>query len=155
MSDSAERRRLPTIVARLIRLQRLARVGSPACDIRDYSPPSSPSESGGSPLSLLIIVIPMAAILYMTIVPQRKQRQRQADMLRKLDVGDEVMTTGGIVGVITFVEDDLFHLEVDTDVVIRIAKSAVARSTAEPDPAEKPASRSRRGAKVADEDEGE
>ena len=60
-------------------------------------------------------------------------------MLRKLDVGDEVITTGGIVGVITFVEDDLFHLEVDTDVVIRIAKSAVARSTAEPDPADKPA----------------
>lgn len=114
-------------------------------------------ESGGSPLSLLIIVIPMAAILYMTIVPQRKQRQRQADMLRKLDVGDEVITTGGIVGVITFVEDDLFHLEVDTDVVIRIARSAVARSTSEPDPADKTASRSRRGAKPkpAADDEGE
>ena len=112
-------------------------------------------EGGGSPLSLLIIVIPMAAILYMTIVPQRKQRQRQADMLRKLDVGDEVITTGGIVGVITFVEDDLFHLEVDTDVVIRIAKSAVARSTAEPDPTEKPASRSRRAARSTSQDEGE
>jgi preprotein translocase subunit YajC len=112
-------------------------------------------QEGGNPLSLLIIVIPMAAILYMTIVPQRKQRQRQADMLRKLDVGDEVITTGGIVGVITFVEDDLFHLEVDTDVVIRIAKSAVARSTTEPDPADKPAARSRRGAKAATEDEGE
>ena len=113
-------------------------------------------ENSGNPLSLLIIVIPMAAILYMTIVPQRKQRQRQADMLRKLDVGDEVITTGGIVGVITFVEDDLFHLEVDTDVVIRIAKSAVARTTAEPDPADKPAARSRRGAKAtSDEDESE
>lgn len=116
---------------------------------------------GGSILSLLIILIPMGAILYMTIIPQRKQRQKQADMLRKLDVGDEVITTGGIVGVITFVEDELFHLEVDNDVVIRIAKSSVARSTAEPDPAVKPASRSRRGATrgdaaddgVVDEDE--
>ncbi len=96
----------------------------------------------------------MAAILYMTIVPQRKQRQRQADMLRKLDVGDEVITTGGIIGVITFVEDDLFHLEVDNDVVIRIAKSAVARSTTEPDPADKPAKRTRRGA-AASSDDGE
>jgi preprotein translocase subunit YajC len=100
---------------------------------------------GGSILSLLIILIPMGAILYMTIIPQRKQRQKQADMLRKLDVGDEVITTGGIVGVITFVEDELYHLEVDNDVVIRIAKSSVARSTAEPDPADKPASRTRRG----------
>ena len=112
-------------------------------------------QEGGNPLSLLIIVIPMAAILYMTIVPQRKQRQRQADMLRKIDVGDEVITTGGIVGVITFVEDDLFHQEVDNDVVIRIAKSAVARSTAEPDPAAKPASRSRRTPKASSEDDGE
>lgn len=109
-------------------------------------------EQGGSALSLLIIIIPMAAILYMTIVPQRKQRQRHADMLRKLDVGSEVVTTGGIVGVITAVDDDLFHLEVDTDVVIRIAKSAVARSTTEPDPAERPAPRGRKASKNADAD---
>ena len=109
-------------------------------------------QEGGSPLGLLIIVIPMAAILYMTIVPQRKQRQRHADMLRTLDVGQEVVTTGGIVGVITAVDDDLFHVEVDSDVVIRIAKSAIARSTTEPDPSERPASRSRRAKQAADED---
>lgn len=102
-------------------------------------------EGEGSILGLLILVIPLGAILYMTIVPQRKARQRQADMLRKIDVGDEVLTTGGIVGVITFIEDDLYHLEVDNDVVIRIAKTAVARSMDEPDPATQPASRSRRG----------
>lgn len=100
---------------------------------------------GGGILSLLIIIIPMGAILYLAIVPQRKARQRQAEMLRKLDVGDEIVTSGGIIGVITHAEDDLFHLEVDDDVVIRIAKSAVARSTAEPDPAERPPARSRKG----------
>ena len=100
---------------------------------------------GGNIFGLLILLVPLGAILYMTIVPQRKARQRQADMLRKIDVGDEVLTTGGIVGVITFVEDDLYHLEVDNDVVIRIAKTAVARSMSDPDPAAQPASRSRRG----------
>ena len=109
-------------------------------------------QNSSSPLSLLIIVIPMVAILYMTIVPQRKQRQRHADMLRKLDVGHEVVTTGGIVGVITAVDEDLFHLEVDHDVVIRVAKSAIARSTTEPDPSERPAARSRRAKQAADED---
>ena len=100
---------------------------------------------GGSIFGLLILLVPLGAILYMTIVPQRKARQRQADMLRKIDVGDEVLTTGGIVGVITFIEDDLYHLEVDNDVVIRIAKTAVARSMSDPDPAAQPASRTRRG----------
>lgn len=98
---------------------------------------------GGSILSLLIIIIPMGAILYMTVVPQRKQRQRHADMLRRIDVGDEVLTSGGILGVVTHVDDDVYHIEIDTDVVIRVAKSAIARSMEEPDPAEKPAGQRR------------
>lgn len=97
------------------------------------------AEGGGSILSLLIILIPMGAILYMTVIPQRKQRQRHAEMLRKIDVGDEVLTTGGILGTITHVEDDVYHVEIDTDVVIRVSKGAIARNMAEPDPAEKPA----------------
>ncbi|MEI7886501.1 MAG: preprotein translocase subunit YajC [Actinomycetes bacterium] len=109
------------------------------------------SKGGGSITGLLIILVPMGAILYMTIMPQRKQRQKQAALLSKLDVGDEVITTGGIIGTITFAEDDLYHVEIDTDVVIRIAKSGVARSLAEPaEPAAakkgaKGASRSRKG----------
>lgn len=105
---------------------------------------------GGGLLSLLIILIPMGAILYLVMVPQRKARQRQADMLRKLEVGDEVVTNGGVVGVITHMEDELFHLEVDDDVVIRVAKSAIVRNTAEPDPAAKPPARSRKAS--SDED---
>lgn len=103
------------------------------------------NQQGGSILSLLIILIPVGAILYMTVIPQRKQRQRHADMLRRIDVGDEVLTNGGIVGVITHIDDDVYHLEIDTDVVVRVAKSAIARSMAEPDPAERPAGRQRKG----------
>lgn len=115
-------------------------------------------QGGGGLFSLLIIIVPLGLLVYMMIVPQRKQRQRQADMQRKLGVGSEVVTTGGIIGTITFVEDDIFHLEIDDDVVIRIAKSAVARSTEEADPADKPAAKTRGsllgGAKKDADDEG-
>jgi preprotein translocase subunit YajC len=100
---------------------------------------------GGGLLSLLIILIPMGAILWMTIVPQRKARQRHADMLRSIGVGDEVMTNGGMIGVITHADDDVYHVEVDTDIVVRVAKSAIARNMAEPDPAARPAPKQRRG----------
>lgn len=102
-------------------------------------------QQGSGLFGLLIIIVPLGLLVYMMIVPQRKQRQRQADMQRKLDVGTEVVTTGGIIGTITFVEDDIFHLEIDDDVVIRIAKSAVARTTEEVDPADKPAPKPRGG----------
>lgn len=104
------------------------------------------SNGGGSSITgLLILVIPMGAILYMTIMPQRKQRQKQADMLRKLEVGDEILTSGGIVGQITFIEEGLYHVEVDNDVVIRISKSAVSKNLAEPVEADKPAAKGRKG----------
>lgn len=92
----------------------------------------------GNPLGLLIILIPFGLLIWLMVVPQRKQRQRQAQLIASLEEGDEVITAGGIVGVITHIEDDLVHLEVDNDVVIRVAKSSVTRSTAEPDPATAP-----------------
>lgn len=90
-------------------------------------------QSSGSPLGLLIILVPFGLLIWMMIVPQRKQRARHQQLMASLDVGEEVVTAGGIVGVITHIEDDLVHLEVDHDVVIRMAKSSISRSTAEPE----------------------
>lgn len=86
------------------------------------------NKSGGSLFSILILVLPLAAMAYLFIVPQRKQKQKQADFLSKLGVGDEVVTSGGVYGVITHLEDDVAHLEVDTDVVIRVSKGSLARA---------------------------
>jgi preprotein translocase subunit YajC len=102
------------------------------------------AEESGSPLGILILIIPFGLLIWLMVVPQRKQKARQQQLMSSLSVGDEVMTTGGIVGQITFLEDDLAHLEIDHDVVIRVARSAIARSMAEPDPAAAPA-RSRGG----------
>jgi preprotein translocase subunit YajC len=90
-------------------------------------------ESQGSPLGLLIILVPFGLLIYMMIVPQRKQRARQQQLIASIDTGDEVVTAGGIVGVVTVVEEDLVHLEVDNDVVIRVAKGSVSRNLSEPE----------------------
>lgn len=99
------------------------------------------AEESGSPLGILILIIPFGLLIWLMVVPQRKQKARQQQLMSNLGVGDEVMTTGGIVGQITYLDDDLAHLEIDHDVVIRIAKSAIARSMEEPDPAAAPARR--------------
>lgn len=100
-------------------------------------------KGGGGLISLLILILPMAALVYLMTIPQRKQRQKQEAMLRQIDVGNEVVTTGGIVGVVTYVDDDLFHVEIDDDVVVRVAKGAISKNLSvveEPAP-----SRSRKG----------
>jgi len=100
-------------------------------------------KQGGSIFGLLILVVPMGAILWLTIVPQRRQRQRQAELMTKLEVGEEVITNGGIIGTITFVDADRIHLEVDTDIVIQVTKGSIARTTSEPPPAARGARRTR------------
>lgn len=87
----------------------------------------SQNQQGGGLLSILILVLPLAALIYLMIVPQRKQRARQQAFLSSLEVGDEVVTAGGIYGTINHIEDGVAHLEVDTDVVIKVALTSLAR----------------------------
>jgi preprotein translocase subunit YajC len=87
------------------------------------------SSKQGNPLvSLLVLALPIAAIFYLMVIPQRKQRAKQQAFLAKLGVGDEVVTSGGIYGTITHIEEGVAHLEVDTDVVIRVAVSSLSRA---------------------------
>lgn len=98
-----------------------------------------------NPLGILILVVPFGLLIWLMVMPQRKQKARQQQLMSKLAVGDEVITTGGVVGQITHLEDDLAHLEVDHDVVIRVAKSSIARSLEAPDPTAAPPAKSRGG----------
>jgi preprotein translocase subunit YajC len=88
-------------------------------------------------MGLIILLLPIAAIIFLTVVPQRKQRRKQAELMGSLEVGDEVVTIGGIHGMVNHIEDDVVHLEVDDDVVMKFGLGAISRKAGEPDPAAK------------------
>lgn len=79
--------------------------------------------------ALLIYLLIFVGIIYMfVVVPQRKLKRQQMEILEKLSPGDEIITTAGIYGTVTEVEDgETILLEVAEDTEIRIAKAAVAR----------------------------
>jgi len=98
--------------------------------------------SGGGAMSLIILLLIPLAMYFLLIRPQRKRMKAQQAMQSSLGVGDEVVTTGGVYGFITGEEDDLFWLEIDEDVQIRIAKAAIqgkVRPTDTDDEADEPA----------------
>jgi len=80
---------------------------------------------GGSFASLGVLLLIPFAMYFFLIRPQRKRMKEQAAMQSSLGVGDEVITSSGVYGFITGEEDDLFWLEIDDDVQIRIAKAAI------------------------------
>ena len=63
-------------------------------------------------MELIITFLPMILIFYFMIIrPQKKQQKKMAEMLAGLQVGDKIVTIGGIVGKITKIKDDEVIIE--------------------------------------------
>ena len=82
-----------------------------------------------SPTALLLIVIIFGGGYVFLIMPQRRAQRAQKELLNKLTPGTEVITTGGLHGTVTEIEDgDTVLLEVAEDTEVRIARSAIVRT---------------------------
>jgi preprotein translocase subunit YajC len=74
----------------------------------------------------LVLLVMLGFFYFVLIRPQRQQRQRHTQMLDHLKVGDEVITSGGIYGEVTGVDTERVMIEIDDDVQVAVAKSAIA-----------------------------
>lgn len=85
----------------------------------------------------IYIIIFVALIYFVGVRPQQKRRKEVEELSRSLRPGDEIVTTSGIYGVVSEIEDGgTLILQVAEDVDIRISAQAVARkATADAEPA--------------------
>lgn len=78
--------------------------------------------------SMLLPFAAMFAVVYFLMIrPQQKKMKDQQDMLGQLKVGDEVVTSSGILGTIRGITEKVVTLEIASDVKIKILKSQVAQ----------------------------
>ncbi|MFZ0219504.1 MAG: preprotein translocase subunit YajC [Candidatus Aquirickettsiella sp.] len=83
------------------------------------------SQSNG--LSQILILLGFVVIFYLLLWrPQAKRAKEHRQLMANLAIGDEVTTTGGIVGKITQLNDDLISLKVAENVEINLQKAAVS-----------------------------
>jgi preprotein translocase subunit YajC len=76
--------------------------------------------------STLLPLIAIALIFWLLIIRPQSRRQRELrDMQASLSVGDEVVLTSGIHGVVRGVDDAVAQVEVATGVTIRVARAAI------------------------------
>lgn len=76
---------------------------------------------------LLLPFIVLFGLMYLMIIrPQQKQQKERNAMLNALEVGDKVITIGGIVGTITRIKDDLVFLRIAPQVEIELKRSGVS-----------------------------
>jgi preprotein translocase subunit YajC len=89
------------------------------------APAASPS---ANPLMSFLPLIFIVAIFYFLVfMPMQRQKKQQSQMLSGLQSGNEVLTTGGIVGTIISITGDMLILRVKPDnIKLQVARSAVA-----------------------------
>jgi preprotein translocase subunit YajC len=78
------------------------------------------------PLVLLAVTFALMWVLF--IRPQQRRVRSHRVVVAGLAVGDEVMTSAGLFGTITALDDEDVRMEVAPGVVVRFARGAVARS---------------------------
>ena len=78
------------------------------------------------PLASLILPIGLVVLFYFFLIrPQSKRQKEHKQMVNDLQKGEEVLTSGGILGKVTNIKDDFITLEIAKDVSLQIQKSAV------------------------------
>jgi preprotein translocase subunit YajC len=86
---------------------------------------------GGGPQgmmgTLLLPVLLLVVFYFLLIRPQNKRAKEQKEMLSKVAAGDEVATTGGILGKVIEVGDQFISLEIANNVTIKLQKFQVAQ----------------------------
>ena len=87
----------------------------------------------GNPIMAFLPLIIIFLIFYFLLIrPQQKKQKQHQEFLKSLKQGDEVITSGGIIGRIASLSENIVSLEVAPNVVIRVARSQIAgRPTAE------------------------
>lgn len=81
----------------------------------------------GSLIDLWPLVVIFIAFYFLLIRPQQKKQKAHNEMVAALQVGDEVMTAGGILGRITGVSEHYAVVQISDNTEIKVQKSSVAQ----------------------------
>jgi preprotein translocase subunit YajC len=99
-----------------------------------YAQATSGAVSPARP-SMIEMIFPFIAIMFVFYFfqsrPQQKRQKLHQDFLTALKRGDEVVTTGGIIGEVVGLTEKFITLEIAENVRIRVLRSQILGSTKE------------------------
>lgn len=88
---------------------------------------TQPVDSTGAMMTQFAIIGIMFAVLYFFMIRPQKKREKEVQIMRSnLDIGDEIVTIGGIIGTIVSIKDETILIETGSDRnKMRIARWAI------------------------------
>jgi len=85
------------------------------------------SGSAGGSFPIIMMLGIFVVFYFLMIRPQQKRMKDQQNMISRLASGDEVVTTGGMLGRVTEVGDNFITLEIAEGVRIKVQKAQVTQ----------------------------
>jgi len=96
--------------------------------ISDAWAQAAPGAAPGGQFQFILMMAAFIALFYfMLIRPQQKRTREHQALLSKLATGDEVVTSGGVLGKVTEVGDTFITLEVADGVRIKVQKVQITQ----------------------------
>ncbi len=81
---------------------------------------------GGGDLSFIFMMVAIFAIMYFFMIrPQNKKQKEIANFRKNLEVGQSIITAGGIYGKIKEIEDNAVVVEIASGVKIKVDKNSI------------------------------
>ena len=94
--------------------------------ISDAIAEAAPAAGQADPLASLILPIGLVVLFYFFLIrPQSKRQKEHKEMVGGLQKGEEVITTGGLLGKITNVGENFVTMEISKDACIHVQKNSI------------------------------
>lgn len=76
---------------------------------------------------LIPFVLLLGLMWFVLIRPQQARLRKQRELIASVEVGDVVLTAGGMIGTVRVLTDDELRLEVAPGVELRVVRAAISR----------------------------
>ncbi len=93
--------------------------------------PGGGGASGGGASGLIMMAIIFAIFYFILIRPQQKKMKEHKKMVDDLKKGDEIITAGGIYGVVESLTPETLTVKIAEGTKVKITRSSVAHVLAE------------------------
>ncbi|NNM58192.1 MAG: preprotein translocase subunit YajC [Legionellales bacterium] len=87
---------------------------------------ASPGIGNSNLTTILFLVVFFAAFYFLILRPQNKRAKEQRSLISNLAKGDEVVTSGGLVGKIVQLDDQFLELEISEGIKVKVQRFAVS-----------------------------
>ena len=76
--------------------------------------------------TLFLLFVFMILIYFLMIRPENKRRKTHQEMISSLEMGDEIVTAGGILGKVSKITDQYIELSISDNTKIKIQKTSIS-----------------------------